>query len=200
VPPWRLRPSSCQVAETRCGSVAADRDHRCLNLLEARGGSRLDVRALLVFFALAYGLSWSWLIPLAAAHQVVRRSAGWPTHYLALLGPAIAAVVVVVTAWTTGRPGIGDLLARRARWRVAVCWWLWAVSPAVFLGLALIAMVVAGQALPGVAEFGQFSGTPAAGLAGLCCCCSSVPWVRRPAGADMPCPSCGSAGTCPSSS
>jgi CAAX protease family protein len=133
--------------------------------LAARGGSRLDVRALVVFFALAYGLSWSWLIPLAAAHQVVRRGEGWPTHCPALLGPAIAAVVV--TAWTMGRPGVGDLLARMARWRVAVRWWLWAVSPAAFLGLALIAMVVAGKALPGVAEFGQFSGTPAVGLVGV---------------------------------
>jgi len=180
--------------------------------VESRGGSRLDVRALVVFSALAYGLSWSWLIPLAAAHQVVRRGEGWPTHYPALLGPAIAAVAV--TAWTMGRPGLGDLLARMARWRVAVRWWLWAVSPAAFLGLALIVMVVAGKALPGVAKFGQFSGTRRSAWSASCCSCSSVPWVRRPAGADMPCPSCsggsarwparsssrccGSAGTCPS--
>jgi hypothetical protein len=46
----------------------------------ARGGSRLDVKAVVVFFVLAYVLSWSWVIPLAAAHLVVRRSVGWPTH------------------------------------------------------------------------------------------------------------------------
>ena len=126
------------------------------------GGSRLDVRALAVFFTLAYALSWSWAIPLAAAHQIVRRGEGWPTHYPALLGQAIAAVVV--TAWTMGRPGVRDLLARMVRWRVPVRWWLMAVSPALFLGLALIAMVAAGKALPSVAEFGQYSGTPAVGL------------------------------------
>lgn len=129
------------------------------------GGSRLNVRALVAFFALAYGLSWSWVIPLAAFHQVVHRGEGWPTHYPALLGPLIAAVVV--TAWTMGRPGLRDLLARMVRWRAAVRWWLWAVSPAAFLGLALIAMVAAGKALPSVAEFGQFSGTPAVGLVGV---------------------------------
>jgi membrane protease YdiL (CAAX protease family) len=132
---------------------------------QARGGSRLDVKALVVFFALAYALSWSWAIPLAAAHLVVRRGEGWPTHYPLLLGPAIAAVVV--TAWTMGRPGVGDLLARMARWRVPLRWWLAAVSPAVFLGLPLIAMVVAGKPLPSAADFGWFSGTPAVGLVGV---------------------------------
>ena len=128
-------------------------------------GPRLDVRALVVFFALAYALSWSWAIPLAAAHLIVLRGEGWPTHYPALFGPAIAAVVV--TAWTMGRPGIRDLLARVARWRVPLRWWLAAVSPAAFLGLALIAMAAAGKALPSVADFGQYSGTPAIGLVGV---------------------------------
>ena len=66
-----------------------------------------------------------------------------------------------------GRPGVRDLLARMVRWRVPVRWWLVAVSPVVFLGLALIAMAAAGQALPSAADFGQFSGIPAIGLAGV---------------------------------
>ena len=134
-------------------------------LRQARGGPRLDTRPLMVFFALAYALSWSWVIPLAVTDQVVRRGVGWPTHHPALLGPAIAAAVV--TAWTVGRPGVRDLLARVARWRVPVRWWLVAVSPVVFLGLALIAMAAAGQALPDAADFGRFSGIPAVGLAGV---------------------------------
>jgi membrane protease YdiL (CAAX protease family) len=132
---------------------------------QARGGARLDVRALVVFFALAYALSWSWVIPLAAAQQVVRRGVGWPTHLPALLGPAVAAVVV--TGWTMGQPGVRDLGARMARWLVPLRWWLAAVSPVVFLGLGLAAMAAAGQALPDLANFGRFSGTPAIGLAGV---------------------------------
>ena len=131
----------------------------------ARGGPRLDVRALVVFFALAYALSWSWVIPLVTAHLVVRRGVGWPTHLPALLAPAIAAAVV--TAWTMGRPGVRDLGARIVRCRVPVRWWLVAVSPVVFLGLGLIAMVAAGKALPGLGDFGRFSGTPTIGLAGV---------------------------------
>jgi len=131
----------------------------------ARRGSGLDVRALVVFFVLAYALSWLWVIPLAAAHEVVRRGVGWPTHLPALLGPAIAALVV--TAWTMGRPGLRDLGARMVRWRVPLRWWLAAVSPMAFLGLALAAMAAAGQALPSVGDFGRFSGIPAVGLAGV---------------------------------
>jgi uncharacterized protein len=132
---------------------------------EAHRGSRLNVKALVAFFALAYALSWSWAIPLATGHLVVRRGVGWPTHVPALLGPAIAAVVV--TAWTMGRPGVRDLLARMVRWRVPIGWWLVAVSPIAFLGLALIAMAATGKALPRVADFGRFSGIPAIGLAGV---------------------------------
>jgi CAAX protease family protein len=103
----------------------------------ARDGSlpaaRLDVKALIAFFVLAYAVSWSWAVPLAAVHLVVRQGQGWPTHYLALFGPAIAAVVV--TAWTLGRPGVRDLLARTTKWRAALRWWLAVVSPVAFWGL-----------------------------------------------------------------
>lgn len=131
----------------------------------AHRGPRFDVRALVAFFALAYALSWSWVIPLAAARLVVRPGAGWPTHLPALLSPAIAAVVV--TAWTIGRPGLRDLRARVARWRVPLRWWLAALSPVAFLGLGLIAMAAAGQPLPDAGDFGRFSGTPAIGVAGV---------------------------------
>ena len=136
---------------------------------QARGGSRpaarLDAKALVAFFVLAYAVSWSWAVPLAAAHLVVRQGQGWPTHYLALFGSAIAAVVV--TAWTLGRPGVRDLLARMTRWRVALRWWLVAVSPLAFLGLALIMTAATGKALPSLPEFGRFSGIPAIGAAGV---------------------------------
>jgi CAAX protease family protein len=66
-----------------------------------------------------------------------------------------------------GRPGLRGLGTRLARWRVSPRWWLAAVSPVLFLGLALIALAVAGKALPDVRDFGRFSGIPAAGLAGV---------------------------------
>jgi membrane protease YdiL (CAAX protease family) len=118
-----------------------------------------------VFFALAFAISWAWAIPLALGGQVVLRGQGWPTHYPSLLGPAIAAVLVI--AVTTGRAGLRDLASRMARWRVGLRWWLVAVSPAGFLLLALAGMWLTGRGLPEAAGFGRFSGTPMIGLVGV---------------------------------
>jgi membrane protease YdiL (CAAX protease family) len=132
---------------------------------EVRAAMRFDVRALVAFFVLAYALSWAGAIPMAAAHLIVRRGAGWPTQYPLLLAPAIAAILV--TGWTLGRPGLRDLMARLIRCRVPVRWWLAALSPVGFLGLALLAMAAAGRALPAAASFSQYSGTPAIGAIGV---------------------------------
>ena len=82
-----------------------------------RGGSDQVVggRALAVFVALAYAFSWAWMAPFALAGDVIEKGSGWPTHFLALFGPMVAAVVV--TAWVSGRSGLADLLKRMSRWR-----------------------------------------------------------------------------------
>lgn len=125
----------------------------------------LDVRALVAFFLLTYAVSWAWAIPLAVQGQVVHRGESWPTHYPSLVGPLVAAFAV--TAWTAGRSGVRDLLARMGRWRVGLRWWLAALSPAAFLALALIGMWLASQPYPAVAHFGRFTGTPAIGVVGV---------------------------------
>jgi uncharacterized protein len=106
-----------------------------------------------------------WAIPLVVQGDVVHRGDGWPTHYPSLLGPLVAAFVI--TAWTTGRAGVRDLLSGMGRWRVAPRWWLAAVSPAAFLVLALIGLSLTRQPLPVASDFGRFSGTPAVGLVGV---------------------------------
>lgn len=126
---------------------------------------RTEVRRLGAFFALAYALSWAWAVPLALTGAVVVRGEGWPTHYPVLVGPALAAVVV--TAATTGRHGLTDLLRRLVRWRVGRVWWLAAVSPALLLAPLLAVMAVTGQELPRPADFASFSGTPRVGLLGV---------------------------------
>jgi membrane protease YdiL (CAAX protease family) len=128
-------------------------------------GKRVNIRALVGFFVLAYAISWAWAIPLAVTDQVVERGEGWPTHYPSLLGPALAALVVI--AMTTGWPGLRELAARMLRWRVPPLWWLVAVSPAVFLVIALAGLSLVGADLPDVGDFGRFSGTPAWGLLGV---------------------------------
>jgi uncharacterized protein len=128
----------------------------------SRVPARLSGRALVAFFVLAYALSWAWMIPLALSHQVAEPGQGWPTHYPALLGPAVAAFLVI--AATAGRPGIADLLRRMLLWRVAWRWWLVAFSPVVFLGIAVVGSLMSGASLPGLAGFGLVSGLPDVGL------------------------------------
>ena len=120
--------------------------------------SVFDARALLAFFAIAYVLSWAWVIPLAVTGHTVFQGRGWPSHFPSLLGPMLAAFVV--TAWTTGRFGVRDLLRRMGRWQIGWRRWLIALSPLAFLGLALGVVAASGGTLPEIADFAQFSGLP----------------------------------------
>jgi membrane protease YdiL (CAAX protease family) len=109
------------------------------------------------YLVLAYGLTWAWLAGVALGGGVVAPGSGWPTHFPALLGPMLAALVV---AARTGE--LRGLVSRMVRVRVPARWWLVAVSP---LGLLLVGLLVAGAtgaATPGAADFGVLSGLPAA--------------------------------------
>jgi uncharacterized protein len=113
------------------------------------------------FVALAYAVSWGWTFPLVAAGDVIEKGVGWPTNLPALVGPALAALVV--TALVFGRAGVRELLARVVRWRVPVRWWAAALSPLAFLAAALAVAAAAGK-LPSWSGFGRYSGLPAIGV------------------------------------
>jgi CAAX amino terminal protease family. len=46
------------------------------------------------------------------------------------------------------------------RWRIEWRWWLVALSPLAFLGLALVAVAATGGTLPAAGDFARFSGLP----------------------------------------
>jgi membrane protease YdiL (CAAX protease family) len=79
---------------------------------------------LIVFFALAYVLTWP-VIPLVVVSPLL----GLP----ALFGPALAAIIVA--AVTDGGPGLEDLLGRLLRWRVGARWYALALGLPVALAL-----------------------------------------------------------------
>jgi membrane protease YdiL (CAAX protease family) len=101
------------------------------------------------------------MFPLVAAGDVIQQGVGWPTHFPALVGPALAALVVTALVW--GRAGVRDLLARMARWRMPWRWWAAALSPLAFLAAALAVGLAAGK-LPSGSDFGRYSGLPALGV------------------------------------
>lgn len=112
-------------------------------------------RGLLAYVLLAYGLSWAWLVPLAATGLVVLQGQGWPSHFPALIGPMVAAILVATHTGTLRR-----LLRSMVRVRVPLRWWAWAFSPLALLAIGLVAEKIAGEHPPQPADFAQMSGLP----------------------------------------
>jgi membrane protease YdiL (CAAX protease family) len=86
---------------------------------------------LVVFFVLAYVLSWFILVP--AGLGLLPDSASilaWVVPF----GPAVAAFVV--TAFTGGRSAVGQLLRRLVQWRVGLGWYV-----LVLLGIPLVELL-----------------------------------------------------------
>lgn len=116
---------------------------------------------LLAFALLAYGLSWTYWVPLVLTGQIVRLGSA-VSQFPALLGPMIAAFTV--TAVVEGRTGVRDLAARMVRWRVSLRWWLFAIgSPLALLAVA-VAVTAVMSGTPDPADFGRMAGLPEWGV------------------------------------
>src|SRR5919199_5881867 len=83
---------------------------------------RAGLPPVMAFFVLTWLLSATWLVPLAVAGRIVVPGHGWPTHFPALLGPALAAVIV--SAAISGRPAVARLGRAIIQVRVPARWWL----------------------------------------------------------------------------
>ena len=101
---------------------------------------------------------------MALLHLVVRAGPG-PSHVLGLFGPMLAALLI--TALTEGREGLRDLFGHMGRWRVGLRWYVAALSPLAFMGIAMLGQGWMGGRWPTLADFGRFNGFPDAGPIGL---------------------------------
>ena len=121
-------------------------------------------RSLIVYFILAYLITWAFEVPLAAVAQ------GWISapvpfwiHYLGGFGPMLAALIV--TALSEGGAGIRRLFSGVAKWRVG---WMW-VLIAVFLPIGLFAIAgliqrLTSGAWPDLALLGEVEYLPYLGI------------------------------------
>jgi membrane protease YdiL (CAAX protease family) len=93
----------------------------------------------------------------------VQQGQGWPTHFPALIGPMVAAILV---AARTG--GLPRLLQSMVRVRVAWRWWAWALSSLALLAIGLLADMIAGEHLPQPADYARMTGLPSViGIGGV---------------------------------
>jgi membrane protease YdiL (CAAX protease family) len=122
--------------------------------------------SLLMFFVLAYALSWAVEIPLALRAQgLIAAPIPWSLHYLAAYGPLLAAIIV--TALDSGQEGLRELFGRMLKWRVRPVWWLVALAPLVLYALlAVVLRFIQGQ-WPDLAALGQIDFLPNLGAGAL---------------------------------
>jgi membrane protease YdiL (CAAX protease family) len=102
--------------------------------------------AVVIFFVLAYLLSWMW-VPIAAL-------LGGP--FLFPLGPLVAALIMVTVtgSWR-------DFLSRVLRWRVPIRWYAVAILVPITMSLAAVSInVTLGAPMPTTAVVGPLTGLP----------------------------------------
>jgi len=100
--------------------------------------SWIKQHSLILYFILAYAVSWSVEIPIALSVRglVAARVPMW-IHYFASFGPMTAALLL--TGLTEGRDGIRDLVRRIFKWRVPGRYYTFAIlGPAGLFALAFI--------------------------------------------------------------
>lgn len=124
-------------------------------------------RALVIYFVLAYAISWAFMLPVALSAQgLIKAQVPYALYYLASFGPALAALIV--TGFTGGRAGLRSLLRRLLIWRVPFRYYAFAVfAPITLFVLAvLLNRIIAGE-WPDLSLLGQIDYVPYLGVLGV---------------------------------
>jgi membrane protease YdiL (CAAX protease family) len=134
--------------------------------MAARKSNPRERYSLIMFFVLAYGLSWALEIPLALrARGLIAAPIPGSLHYLAAYGPMLAAIIV--TGLTDGQVALKALWERMRKWRVRPMWWLVALAPLVLYALlALVLRIIEGEG-SGLVALGQIDFLPNLGAGAL---------------------------------
>jgi uncharacterized protein len=125
---------------------------------------RVMEHPLLIYFVMAFGLSWVLWIPLvASAHGLLPQGFVSYFHLLGSLGPMLAALTV--TGIASGAAGLRELGARMIKWRVGLMWWAIALfGPAALYGLSVVLLRLFSGSWPDMSQFGQSDEYPQLGL------------------------------------
>src|SRR5437868_8741062 len=99
------------------------------------------LKPIYVFVGVTFAWSWLWWLPLVVSGASIVPGE-LPTHVPGLLGPAIGAIVA---AMVQGGGSLKALLRRVTTVRLTPLGWAAALSPLVFIGLALLLDLATGH-------------------------------------------------------
>jgi membrane protease YdiL (CAAX protease family) len=95
--------------------------------------------SIIIFFVMTYAFSWTLWIPMALSSQnkLPIQISPFLGIIIGGMGPSISAIILILAE--LGTPGIGILLKRLIKWRVAIQWYLFIFFiPAVIIVIAII--------------------------------------------------------------
>ena len=116
--------------------------------------------SLIIYFALAYAVTWGVEIPLALSTRgLIEVQIPMAIHYLGAFGPMVAALVV--TALSEGKVGIRALLRRLFKWQVELRYYAFAIlAPIVLFALAVLINRATSGLWPDLSLLGQLDYLP----------------------------------------
>ena len=125
-----------------------------------------ETRNLVVYFVLAYGISWTIGIPLALEGKgLIAPILPFWAHYFVAYGPLLSAILV--TWFSAGKPGLKALGNRWRLGRVRPIWWAVAFSPLILGALvSLVLLFVTGQTIS-FSALGEVNFLPPLGIGAL---------------------------------
>jgi membrane protease YdiL (CAAX protease family) len=120
--------------------------------------------SLVLYFILAYAISWAFWIPISLTAQgLVKWNVSFAQYYLGSFGPMLSALIV--TALIEGRTGIRVLLGRVLKWRVSMRYYVFAIlAPAVLFGIAVLLNGLWTGAWPDLSLLGKADYLPYLGI------------------------------------
>jgi CAAX protease family protein len=123
--------------------------------------------ALLLYFLLAYAISWAFEIPVALSVQGVIPAQVPPAlYYFASFGPFLAALVVTLAA--EGSSGMRRLFAGLAKWRVGRGYAIFAIlTPPILFTIAVVVSRLLQGAWPDLSLLGEIDYLPRLGVLGV---------------------------------
>jgi membrane protease YdiL (CAAX protease family) len=125
-----------------------------------------ETRNLVLYFVLAYGISWAIGIPLALERKgLIAPILPYWAHYFVAYGPLLSAILI--TWFSAGQSGLKALWNRLMLWRVRPIWWAVAFSPLILGALVVLVLIlVTGQTIS-LSALGEVKFLPPLGIGAL---------------------------------